>query len=44
MTVAGLKVLLVDDEAGIRDLIREYMTLGGVMSRRKPGTALRRLT
>ena len=26
--MAGLKVLLVDDEAGIRDLIREYMTSG----------------
>ncbi len=28
MAMAGLKVLLVDDEAGIRDLIREYMTSG----------------
>lgn len=26
--MAGLKVLLVDDEAGIRDLIREYMASG----------------
>ena len=33
--MAGLKVLLVDDEAGILDLIREYMASGDYEARMK---------